>query len=55
MKINDKVIWDDKEYTIVHIEDRNTYEPLPGIKQIGDAIILQDIEGNKIQLYDFDL
>lgn len=55
-KIGDKVNWDGEAWTILVIEDRNTYEPLPGVKQIGNAVVLQDLAGNRIvQVYDFDL
>lgn len=55
MKVGNKVKWDGKEYEITHIEDRNTYDPLPGVKQIGDCVILKDVDGKKIMVYDFDL
>lgn len=55
MKLGDQVEFDGIDYTIVHIEDRNTYEPLPGVVQIGDAVVLQDKNGKKVQVYDFDL
>lgn len=50
--------FDDKNYTINHIEDRNTYpgESLPNIKLIGKVVILQEDDSNdKILVYDFDL
>lgn len=57
MKVGDKVQFDRKDYTITHIEDRNTYpgESLKGVKLIGDVVILQDDIGKKILVYDFDL
>lgn len=57
MKVGDKVQFDNKDYTITHIEDRNTYpgEALKGVKLIGDVVILQDDIGKKILVYDFDL
>lgn len=57
MKIGDKVHFCGVDYTIKHIEDRNTYpgEALPGVKLIGDVVILQDASGEKILVYDFDI
>lgn len=55
MRIGEKVEFDGINYIITYIEDRNTYEPLEGVVQIGDVVILEDETGNKIQVYDFDL
>lgn len=58
MKVGDKIQWDNKNYIIDHIEDRNTYpgEALPNIKLIGKVVILQEENSNdKILVYDFDL
>lgn len=54
MIIGDKIEWDGKIWTVEYIEDRNTYEPLPGVTLLGDVVILNNGE-SKIQVYDFDL
>jgi hypothetical protein len=53
--IGDTVLWDGNQWKIILIEDRNTYEPIPNVMQIGNVVILENKEGKKIQLYDFDL
>ena len=54
MKIGDIVEWDNADWVVTHIEDRNTYEPIKDVKQLGNVVILEK-EGHKIAIYDFDL
>ena len=54
-KIGDKVVWEGKMWIIDRIQDRNTYEPLINVKQLGNVVIIKDSQGNKVAVYDFDL
>jgi hypothetical protein len=54
MKPGDTVYFDGQPYTVLEIVDRNEYEKLPGVKLLGDGVIVQNTSGQKQYFLDFD-
>lgn len=57
MKPGDKIIsdLDGLEYEVVQFGDRNDLEPLQGVKLCGNMVIVQDEQGNKQVLYEWEV
>lgn len=57
MKAGDLVIseLDGLEYTVVKFGPRDELQPLPGVKQLGNAVIVQNSRGQKQLLYEWEV
>lgn len=56
MNPGDKVIsdLDGKTYTVVKFGSRNEIEPLRGVNLLGNAVIVEDADGKKQLLYEWE-
>jgi len=57
MNVGDKVIsdLDGLEYIVVRFGPRDKIEPLPGVKQIGNAVVVEDANGKSQLLYEWEV
>lgn len=57
MKAGDKVIsdLDNLEYTVVRFGPRDEIEPLPGVKQTGNIVVVEDANGKRQLLYEWEV
>lgn len=57
MNVGDRVIsdLDNLEYTVVRFGSRDEIEPLPGVKQIGNVVLVEDANGKRQLLYEWEV
>jgi hypothetical protein len=46
---------DGKTYKVFDIDSRDILDPLPGVKRLGDAVILEDELENKLMVYSWEI
>lgn len=53
--IGQKVKFEGLEYEVIEFGPRDKLAPLPGVRLIGNALVIQDAQGNKTLIYEWDL